>query len=276
MIDPLGPDPNDPATASRNVADVVSEFEAPGSIAPLRPKVRYADYDSPEAIIRKEVRKEDPPLNQPAPQIQAARVAEILPRKDAAPRIQEAPFPIPATESAQPAKSSLPAPKPISQPVAITVPVSPTTALARPAPPKPSRFERALGVAKTVLPLVGKMLPLLEGNVVGAATNLLAHRPMHEVDLKPIEESIARLQSEHRALAFHSGEQKRALQRLEDDFAELRDVVQKNAADQAELIEHVAKLAKRTSSFMRLATILLVVSILFTALLCVRIAYLIR
>jgi septal ring factor EnvC (AmiA/AmiB activator) len=120
------------------------------------------------------------------------------------------------------------------------------------------------------------MLPLLEGNVVSAATNLLANRPMHEVDLKPLEDAISRLQTEHRALAFHSGEQKRALQHLEDDFAAVQEAVQKNAADQAELIEHVAKLAKRTSSFMRLVTILLVVSILFTALLCVRIAYLIR
>ena len=51
---------------------------------------------------------------------------------------------------------------------------------------------------------------------------------------------------------------------------------QKNAADQAELIEGVAKLAKRTSSFMRLVTILLLVSMLFTALLCIRIAYIIR
>jgi t-SNARE complex subunit (syntaxin) len=143
-------------------------------------------------------------------------------------------------------------------------------------PPKPSKFERVVSVARTVLPLVGKMLPLLEGNVVSAASNLLANRQMHDVDLKPLEESIARLESDHRALAFHSGEQKRAIQRIEDDFTALRESVQKSAADQAELIEHVAKLAKRTSSFMRLVTILLVVSILFIALLCVRIAYLIR
>ena len=133
-----------------------------------------------------------------------------------------------------------------------------------------------MSVAKTVLPYVGKMLPLLEGNVVSAATNLLASRPMHEVDLKPLEDSIARLQADQRALTFHTTEQKRAIQRLEDEFAAVQEAVQKNAADQAELIEHVAKLAKRTSSFMRLVIILLVVSILFTALLCVRIAYIIR
>jgi hypothetical protein len=127
-----------------------------------------------------------------------------------------------------------------------------------------------------VLPLVGKLLPLLEGNVVSAASNLLSNRPMHEVNLKPLEDSIARLQADHRALAFHTSEQKRALSHLEDDFAALQEAVQRNAADQAELIEGVAKLAKRTSSFMRLVVILLVASMLFTALLCVRIAYIIR
>jgi len=265
MIDPLGPDPADPIKPSRQVAEIVSEFEAPGSLSPLRPKVRYANYDSPEA----QRLKEEPPRTEASPRNQPSPRAQILPRKEAPPRIQEAPLPItPATPapSAQPAPSSRPR----------SGPSSASTALARPMPPKPTTFQRAIGVARTVLPLVGKMLPLLEGNVVGAASNLFANRPMHEVDLKPLEESIARLQSDHRALAFHSSEQKRAIQRLEDDFAELQEAVRKSAADQAELIEHVAKLAKRTSSFMRLVTILLIVSILFTALLCVRIAYLIR
>jgi hypothetical protein len=255
MIDPLGPDPTDPVLPARQVAEIVSEFETPGPSSPLRPKVRYANYDSPEA----QRLKEDPPRKAEPPRVR------IMPRIEAPPpRIQEVPAP-----PTQPVTTALPsksqsAPRPAS------------TALARPMPPKPSKLERAMSVARTVLPLVGKMLPLLEGNVVSAASNLFANRQMHEVDLKPLEESISRLQSDHRALAFHSNEQKRAIQRLEDDFAALQESVQKHAADQAELIEHVAKLAKRTSSFMRLVTILLVVSILFTALLCVRIAYLIR
>ena len=261
MIDPLGPDPNDPATPARRVAEV-PEFDAPGSLSPLRPKVRYANYDSPEAQRLKDA----PPRNQSS---QSSGTVRILPLKGTPPRIQEVPVPAPVVEpvaSAPPAAAARP--KPASPPA--------STALARPMPPKPSKMERAIGIARTVLPIVGKMLPLLEGNVVSAATNLLGHQSMREVDLKPLEESISRLQSEHRALAFHTTEQKRSLQHLEDEFAALQETVQKNAADQAELIEHVAKLAKRTSSFMRLVTILLVVSILFTVLLCVRIAYLIR
>jgi len=256
MIDPLGPDPTDPVAPARQVAEIASDVETPGSFGPLRPKVRYANYDSPEAQI----------LKQDAPRKSGSRIAEILPRKTMPPRIQEAQLP-PQSSRAAAQTASSPRPQAASLP---------STALARPVPPKPSKLERAMSVAKTVLPIVGKMLPLLEGNVVSAASNLFANRPMQEVDLKPLEESISRLQSDQRALAFHSSEQKRALQRLEDDFAAVQEAVQKSAAEQAELIEHVAKLAKRTSSFMRLTTILLVVLTLFTALLCIRIAYLIR
>lgn len=267
MMDPLGLDPKNSVLPSRQVDGIVSEFEAPGSLSPLRPKVRYANYDSPEAQRLKQA----PPRADATARNQTTPRTQILSRKDAPPRIQEVPFPI---SPAEPLAAATPAnaPKPVSK----SAPRPMTAALARPTPPKPTKFERVLSVAKTVLPIVGKMLPLLEGNLVGAASNFIANRPMHEVNLKPLEESISRLESDHRALAFHSGEQKRALQRLEDDFAAVQEAVQKNAADQAELVEHVLKLAKRTSSFMRLVTILLVVSILFTAFLCVRIAYLIR
>jgi hypothetical protein len=151
-----------------------------------------------------------------------------------------------------------------------------STALARPIPPKPGKLERAIGVARTVLPIVGNLLPLLEGNVVGAASNLFANRQTQELNLKPLEEAIAGLQSDQRVLAFHTSEQKRAIRRLEDEFSALQEAVQKHAADQTELAEQVLRLTKRLSGFIRLVTILLIVSILFTTLLVVRISYILR
>lgn len=239
MIDPLGPDPTDPVVPPRHVGEIVPEIQLPEPPRPIRPKVRYANYDQPEALIRHVAEEE----------------AASPPRKESA-RSSSEPAPAPAN------------PDPASVP---------QTALARPTPPlhKPTRFQQAVGVAKAVLPLVGKMLPLLEGNVVGAASNLLAPRPV-EVDLKPVEEAIARLQADQRAVTFHTTEQKRALRRLQDEFDALQELVQKNAEQQAELAEHVLKLSKRTASFQRLILILLVLLILFTAFLCVRIAYIIR
>lgn len=243
MIDPLGPDPSDPVLPARQIGEIVPEIKLPEPPKPTRPKIRFANYDRPEALAR--------------------HVSE----------------PVGDT-----AKTKPDPPEPASPPQAETLPPErdpgirpPETALVKPTPPlqKPNKLKRAIGVAKTVLPLVGKMLPLLEGNVVSAASNLLLHQPF-EVDLKPLEEAIARLQAEQRALTFHTTEQKRALRRLEDQFTTLQEQVQRNAEQQAELAEQLAKLAKHTASFNRLIIILLVLSLLFTALLCVRIAYIIR
>ncbi len=245
MIDPLGPDPNEPAMRTGKATDVISEFEAPGAAAPLGPKVRHANYDSPEALVRPKEAAPQKPVLQP----------------DA---ISRPPQSRPAAPPATPNAKQTPVPK------------AATSALARPVPPKPGKLERAVGIAKTMLPIVGNLLPLLEGNIAGAAANLIANRPSQEVNLKPLHEAIASLQSDQRALTFHTGEQKRAIRRIEDEFATLQESVQKQAADQAELAEQLVKLAKRTSKFMRLITILLIVSILFTTLLVVRIAYLMR
>ena len=263
MIDPLGPDPNDPATKPGKPTEVVSGFDAPGAAAPLGPKIRHANYDSPEALIRpegnlaKNTSTQPISATRPEPQSKTAAPPTIIPKSE----------PIPVPKSATSAAAI-----PRSEPIPAPTPA--TSALARPVPSKPGKLERAVGIAKTMLPIVGNLLPLLEGNLAGAAANIIANRQGQSVDLKPLEEAIAKLQSDQRALTFHTGEQKRAIRRIEDEFVALQESVQKHAADQAELAEQVVKLAKRTSSFMRLVTILLIVSILFSVLLVVRIAYL--
>jgi hypothetical protein len=278
MIDPLGPDPNDPATKPSKASDVISDFEAPGAAARLRPKVRHANYDSPEALILPNEAAAQKPASHPAspakPDLQAKTPAPLITEPQAKPA--SPPVVIPESKK-------IPMPKASANAALLTPKQAPspnpaTSALARPVPPKPGKLERAVGLARTMLPLVGNLLPLLEGNVAGAAANLIANRhgQSQQVDLKPMEEAIAKLQADQRALTFHTGEQKRAIRRIEDEFTALQESVQKHAADQAELAEQLVKLAKRTSSFMRLVTILLIVSILFSALLVVRIAYLIH
>jgi hypothetical protein len=278
MIDPLGPDPNEPKTRPAKATDVISDFEAGATAARLRPKVRHANYDSPEALVlpdddaaqkaasrpvsstKPDPRGKTPPPPTSEPQAKPASPPVVIPES------KQIPMPKSAANAALQTPRQTPVPNPL------------TSALARPVPPKPGKLERAVGLAKTMLPLVGNLLPLLEGNVAGAAANLIANRGVqsHQVDLKPMEEAIAKLQADQRALTFHTGEQKRAIRRIDDEFTALQESVQKHAADQAELAEQLVKLAKRTSSFMRLVTILLIVSILFSALLVVRIAYLIH
>lgn len=269
MIDPLGPDPNDPATRRAKATDVISDFEATAA-ARLRPKVRHANYDSPEALIR----PDDAPTPVSPPSKAMGPEAKPEPLEPQS-RPAAEPTVMPRTEKiAVPKPLSNAAALPKSQPT--PAPSSAASALARPVPPKPGKLERAVGIARTMLPIVGNLLPLLEGNVAGAAANLLVNRSGPEVDLKPMQQAIASLQADQRALTFHTGEQKRAIRRIEDEFATLQESVQKQAADQAELAEQLVNLARRTSKFMRLITILLIVSILFTTLLVVRIAYLMR
>lgn len=255
MIDPLGPDPNDPAVPARQVGEIVPHLEMPEPPRPTRPRVRYSNYDSPEALKLKSAAIEPEPTRKTRTQQEVA----ANPVSDPPEHLK------PADSTAAPEAKTLPA-------------GSPETALARAPQPQQasSKLNKAVGIAKAVLPIAGRLLPLLEGNIAGAAANLLAGRSAAEVNLKPLEESIARLQADQRAITFHTSEHKHKIQRLQDDLAVLKESLEKNTADQAELIEHVAKLAKRTRSFMRMVTILLVVSILFSMLLVVRIAYLMR
>ena len=266
MIDPLGPDPNEPKTRPGKANDVISDFEAAATAARLRPKIRHANYDSPEALIL----PDDPAAQKLASQLPSPIPSESQAKPASPPIVIPESKQIPMPKSAANVAVQTPKQAPVLNPA--------TSALARPVPPKPGKLERAVGLARTMLPLVGNLLPLLEGNVAGAAANLIGNRggQSDQVDLKPLEEAIAKLQADQRALTFHTGEQKRAIRRIEDEFIALQESVQKHAADQAELAEAVVKLAKRTSSFMRLVTILLIVSILFSALLVVRIAYLIH
>lgn len=283
MIDPLGPDPNDPATKRAKATDVISDFEAAAAAARLRPKVRHANYDSPEALIL----PEDAPARTPVPAPGASKTPLPQAKPEPSSAQTKAPDPEPQSKPASeptviPRSEKITVPKAAStaalpKPDPTQTPKPASSALARPIPPKPGKLERAVGLAKTMLPIVGNLLPLLEGNVAGAAANLISNRHGGQpVDLKPMEEAIAKLQADQRALTFHTSEQKRAIRRIEDEFATLQESIHKHAADQAELAEQVVKLAKRTSTFMRLVTILLVVSILFSALLVVRIAYLLH
>jgi hypothetical protein len=278
MIDPLGPDPNEPKTRPAKATDVISDFEASAAAARLRPKVRHANYDSPEALILPDEAAAQRPASQPTPSAKPEPQAKTPAPPTSEPEAKPAspPFVIPESKQIPMPKASANAVLQTPKQTSASNPI--TSALARPVPPKPGKLERAVGLAKTMLPLVGNLLPLLEGNVAGAAANLIANRHGQgpQVDLKPMEEAIAKLQADQRALTFHTGEQKRAIRRIEDEFTALQESVQKHAADQAELAEALVKLSKRTSSFMRLVTILLIVSILFSALLVVRIAYLIH
>jgi hypothetical protein len=145
----------------------------------------------------------------------------------------------------------------------------------RPRPEKPSAFARAVSAARVVLPVVQKVLPLLEGNVAGAAVNLLAPAP-RPVNLEPVTTAISKLQAENRTLRGQMSDQRESLKSIEDELAAIREGLDRHGADIRELAENQLNLKRRLVRLSWAMFILLVISISFTALICVRLAYILR
>lgn len=145
----------------------------------------------------------------------------------------------------------------------------------QPRPEKASAFARAIGAARVVLPVVQKMLPLLEGNVASAAANLLTPtaRP---VDLEPVKSAIGRLQADQRTLRGQLSDQRESLIGMEQELSTIREGLDRNTAQLRELAEDQLNLRRRLTRLTWMIFILLALSIVFTTLVCIRLAYILR
>ena len=106
----------------------------------------------------------------------------------------------------------------------------------------PSGAQRAMNAFRTVMPLVQRLLPLLEGNVLTAISNVLTPRPHApppppKVDLTPFQEGLAELQTQHRGLRDQVMEQNASLKRVEDQLEMVREATDRNTLEQQELLE---------------------------------------
>ena len=140
---------------------------------------------------------------------------------------------------------------------------------------KPSAFTRAIGAARVVLPVVQKVLPLLEGNVASAAANLLtpSARP---VDLEPVRSAIAKLQAQQQTLRGQIADQRLSLSSIEAELSTIKEGIDRNSRELHELAEDQLNLRRRLSRFMWTFFILLFLSIGITTLVFVRLAYILR
>ena len=107
---------------------------------------------------------------------------------------------------------------------------------------EPSGAQRAINAFRTIMPIVQRLLPLLEGNVLTAISNVLTPRPQApppapKVDLAPLESSLAELQTEHRGLREQVVEQNASLKRVEDQLEMVREATDRNTLEQQELLE---------------------------------------
>ncbi len=172
-------------------------------------------------------------------------------------------------------------------PIETAIPLRPATpgrALSRPLQPTspagpPSGFDRAMRIMQGVLPLAQKLLPLLEGNVASAVSNILGPPPMAQalrVDLAPIEDDLKRMHMEQLDLRGKVVEQNTSLQRVAGQLEMVKEATDRNTLEQQELMEDLRRMRRRVSVFAWVALGLLGVSLLINVVLLLRTAGLLR
>ncbi len=128
-------------------------------------------------------------------------------------------------------------------------------------------LERAIGALRLALPFVQKVLPILDGNLGAAVSNILTPRPQAppplpaQVDLEPIENSLADLRTQHRDLRMQVGEQVTSLKRVEDQLEMVREATDRNTLEQQELLEDLKTVGNKVNIFALIALALLGISI---------------
>jgi hypothetical protein len=133
-----------------------------------------------------------------------------------------------------------------------------------------------------VMPLVQRLLPLLDGNVGSAVSNLLyphppAPPPAPPVNLAPLEDGLTELQAGHRDLRGQVLQQNESLKRVEELLELVSEAADRHALAQQELMDELKavgnqlealKVAGRKANlFARVTLALLAVSILLNGLL---------
>ncbi|MDR3740590.1 MAG: hypothetical protein P4L40_16365 [Terracidiphilus sp.] len=124
------------------------------------------------------------------------------------------------------------------------------------------RFGRTMKAIRTVLPILQRALPLLEGNVASALANLLAPLPQGSpASLEPVERALRGVQAEMEQLRCTHKEQATVLQRLDEQVADLKDATDRQSSQQQELSDELHSLRRRLTLVAVVGLLLLTVSL---------------
>jgi hypothetical protein len=136
-----------------------------------------------------------------------------------------------------------------------------------------SGLQRAMHTLRMALPIVQRLLPLLDGNIGTAISNLVVHRsqqqpqpapapPPPKVDLAPLEDGLAALQTQHRNLREQVMEQVTSLKRVENQLEMVREATDRNTLEQQELLEDLKLFGNKVKIFAFVGLGLIAVGIL--------------
>jgi hypothetical protein len=135
---------------------------------------------------------------------------------------------------------------------------------------EPSSVQRAVAMLRSALPFVQRLLPLLDGNIATTVSSLLTPRshaqtpPSAKLDLVPIEDGLAELQTQHRDLRDQVMEQNTSLKRVEDQLEMVREATDRNTLEQQELLEDLKAFGNKVKFVVIFALVLVVVGFLMT------------
>ena len=138
--------------------------------------------------------------------------------------------------------------------------------------PEPhSGFHRTTAAIRTVVPLMQKLLPLLDGNVASVVANLLAPRLLSpQVDLHPIEAGVARLREDLAAIQARNAEHDASFKRVGDQLETMKEALESAALEQKEVMHQVGRVQKRVLVFSLVGLSLLAISVALDVVLFVR------
>jgi len=129
---------------------------------------------------------------------------------------------------------------------------------------------RAMNILKQALPFVKGLLPLLDGTIGAAISNLITarpHTPPAAVDIAPVQNQITELQLQHNELRTTVQEQTTGLKRVEDQLEMVREATDRNTLEQQELIEDLKAMGNKVNLFAVVLSALLLLSVLLNVVL---------
>jgi adenylate kinase len=122
------------------------------------------------------------------------------------------------------------------------------------------------------LPVLQKMLPLLEGNVATVVSNLLAPSFQSQPpDFTPLENALGKMHAELAELRNGVAGQSTLLKRVGDQVDLVKEAADRISMGQQEMLEDLHNLRKKVSVFAWLGLVLLVVSIALNVVLLLRV-----
>jgi hypothetical protein len=147
-----------------------------------------------------------------------------------------------------------------------------------PANDQPSNMQRAVNILRGAVPFVQNLLPLLDGKIATAVANVLTmHHPTSSaappVDLAPLEDCMAGLQTQQREFHDQLIEQNTSLRRVEDQLEMVREATDRNTLEQQELMEDLRAVGNKVNWFALAALALLLASVILNVVLYLHIQH---